>query len=119
MKCVQIKANGEECQANAMDNCDYCVMHNPNITAETKKEIQRKGGENRAIMVGEVVGEEVRIESTKDVVKLMENTINRVRQGRLDARVANTIGYLAGITLKALEQEDIAERLKAIENSLT
>jgi hypothetical protein len=38
------------------------------------------------------------------VSELLEETINRVRQGSLDPRFANTIGFLAGIHLKALTQ---------------
>jgi hypothetical protein len=39
-----------------------------------------------------------------DVSELMEETINRVRQGSLDLRSANTIGFLAGIHMKAIAE---------------
>ena len=43
---------------------------------------------------------------------MLEETINRVRQGVLDIRTANTIGFLAGIQLKALGQEKECEQPK-------
>jgi hypothetical protein len=43
--------------------------------------------------------------SAEEVCGLLEETINLVRRGSLDLRTANTIGFLAGIHLKALTQK--------------
>jgi hypothetical protein len=50
------------------------------------------------------------------VSELLEETINRVRQGPFDLRAANSIGFLAGILLKALDQrvEDRLAHLEAV-----
>lgn len=40
-----------------------------------------------------------------DVSELMEETINRVRQGSLDLRSANTIGFLANVQMKAIAEK--------------
>jgi len=45
------------------------------------------------------------LKSADDISELLEERINRVGQGLLDRRVANTIGFLAGIQLKALAQK--------------
>lgn len=45
------------------------------------------------------------LKNSRDVAELLEETINRVRQGSLDLRAANTIGFLAGIHLRALVQQ--------------
>ena len=58
------------------------------------------------------------IKTNKDIVDLMEDVINRVRQGTLDIRVANTIGYLAGVSQKAIKETEVEERLKRIEEIL-
>ncbi|MBI3909717.1 MAG: hypothetical protein HY320_02145 [Armatimonadetes bacterium] len=42
-------------------------------------------------------------------------TINQVRRGDLDPKVATTVGHLSGILLKALEVGGIEERLAALE----
>jgi hypothetical protein len=44
------------------------------------------------------------LKSTEEVCELLEETINLARQGLLDLHVANAIGFLAGILLKALDQ---------------
>jgi hypothetical protein len=50
------------------------------------------------------------------VSDLLEETINRVRLGPFDLRAANSIGFLAGILLKALDQrlEDRLAHLEAV-----
>ena len=54
------------------------------------------------------------LKSIGDVSGLLEETINRVRQGPFDLRAANAIGFLAGILLKALDQR-FEERLTHLE----
>ena len=49
-----------------------------------------------------------------DVSALLADSINRLRRGQLDLRVANGIGYLAGILLKALDQR-LEERVAHLE----
>jgi hypothetical protein len=44
------------------------------------------------------------LRSVGEVCELLEETINRVRLGSLDLRSANTLGFLSGIHLKALNQ---------------
>jgi len=48
------------------------------------------------------------------VNELLEETINKVRQGPFDLRAANANGFLAGILLKALDQR-VEERLTPLE----
>ncbi|MFI5197042.1 MAG: hypothetical protein ACHQJD_00340 [Thermoanaerobaculia bacterium] len=38
-----------------------------------------------------------------------------MRRGEIDTRIANAVGYLAGICLKAFEQGEIEQRLAALE----
>jgi hypothetical protein len=46
---------------------------------------------------------------------LLTDSINRLRRGQLDPRVANAMGYLTGVLLRALEQGAVEERLARIE----
>lgn len=116
MKCKHIKGNGDKCKANAMDN-GYCYLHNPDIPEEEKQLNRVKGGENNLVLVGEPI-KESRVRTSEDVICLMEDVINRVKQGSLDVRVANTIGYLAGVSQKSIREKEVEERLKRIEESL-
>ena len=58
---------------------------------------------------------DIKVESCQDVVRLISETINQVRRGELDPRVANAIGYLANVLIKAAEQGDMEKRLEDLE----
>jgi hypothetical protein len=53
--------------------------------------------------------------NTTDISSMLADSINRLRRGQLDPRVANGMGYLASILLKALESGRIEERLAHLE----
>lgn len=52
---------------------------------------------------------------SRDVAVLIAETINHVRAGVMDTKVANCVGILSNCLLKALEQSDIEERLTSVE----
>lgn len=114
MKCKQTKGNGEQCNANAMSESDYCYLHNPDISEEEKKEAQTRGGSNRALTIKEPLPE-MPLAKTQDAVLLLADTINKVRAGKMDTRIATTLGYLAGNLIKALEVSDLEERFERVE----
>src|SRR5271155_3915370 len=58
------------------------------------------------------------LKSMGDVGELLEETINRVRQSPFDLRAANSIGFLPGVLLKALDHR-IEERLAHLEAIMT
>jgi hypothetical protein len=58
---------------------------------------------------------ELAVRSLGDVVGLVETTINDVRCGRVDVRVANAIGVLAGVAIRAIQQGELERRLEALE----
>jgi hypothetical protein len=55
---------------------------------------------------------------TNQVSVLLADSINRLRRGQLDPRVANSMGYLTSVLLRSLEQGPIEERLAKIEAAL-
>jgi hypothetical protein len=60
-----------------------------------------------------------RLRTARDVLALLEETINEVREAEADTLVkARCIGYLAGITLKAVETADLEARVEAVEETL-
>lgn len=116
MKCQQI-INGKQCGANAMKNNDYCYLHNPKISEDEKLKAQTKGGLNRSLTISEPL-KSIEINNAKDITQLLAETINQVRDGSLDCRIANTIGFLAGITLKSFEVSNLEERINKIESTI-
>lgn len=113
MKCQQ-KINGKQCGANAMRDNHFCYHHNPKITPEEKLNSQTKGGKNRRQKVDKPLSQ-TKIKNAVDITALLSDTINRVRTGEMDCRVANTIGYLSNVSLKAYETSGLEERLKKLE----
>ena len=114
-KCALIKGNGEQCKGYAVSGSKYCFAHDP--AQETKrKQAQRKGGE--AGRVATLPESSLSIRNMSDVLELIELTINDVRTGRLDVKVANAVGYLANVSVKVIQQTDIEARLDALESVL-
>lgn len=60
-----------------------------------------------------------RVQTAQDVLDLLGLTIGEVREAEADVLVkARVIGYLAGVTLKAVEVAGLEARLEAIEEML-
>ncbi len=97
-----------------MTGSDYCYLHNPDINEDEKREAQAKGGSKPRHEEGQGV-ELVEIQEPKDILVLLNGTIGRVMKGTISTRTANTVGYLAGIYLKAFEVASLEERVNALE----
>ncbi len=114
MKCIFIKPNGDQCEANAMTQSDYCYLHNPEISQEDKQLAKVKGGKARALAVKTALPE-LPIKTPNDTVTLMADTISRVRAGEMDIRVANCLGFLTDKLLKAFEVARLNDKVEFIE----
>jgi len=53
-----------------------------------------------------------------DLVNLCADTIDEVKTGKVDPRVANSVGYLVGVICKILEYDALNERLAALEEAV-
>lgn len=113
-KCKFNKPDGSQCGSWAMQGSEFCFLHNPEIPEEIKKEVQSKGGQGNRIKVFEPLPP-VEIKKGRDVILLLESTINEVRAGRMELKVANCIGFLAGHLIKAIESSQIEEKVDAIQ----
>ena len=50
-----------------------------------------------------------------DAIALIAETINQVRKGEIDPRVANSVGFLANILIKAVDQVRLETRIEQLE----
>jgi len=77
----------------------------------------RRGGDGCSTPVHPAVSVEFRLETAGDVIALIENQVQAVlddaEAGTLEK--ARCIGYLAGVSLKAIECGNMAVRLEAVE----
>jgi hypothetical protein len=114
----KFKKGDRRCKNYALVGDDYCFFHSPRKARE-RAEAQRKGGKAALAKKKRLLEKSnVHIKKTSDVVKLLNDTINQVRTGEIEVKVANAVGYLSGICLKALEQGDIEKRLEVLEDTV-
>jgi len=117
MKCKFTKPSGEQCKANATKGSDCCFTHNP-AYAEEKALAVTKGGLNRRLRV--VYGETLKLQTPKDIKRLLAETINKVWLGEMPSnQPANSIGFLARCFLDAHEASEVETRLDGLETRLT
>jgi hypothetical protein len=114
--CSGIRADGGRCQAQAMRNSELCINHHPD-RAEVRRRRASKGGKRGGR--GRPIAE---LGSLRD-----ENADIRRRllEGELLPNVAavavqsiNTDIRAVGAALRAREQEELVERLEALEEAL-
>jgi hypothetical protein len=112
---AQTKAGGV-CQAPAVER-GLCFFH---AHPEKLAELGRQGGKtNRHWKPTDERLPTIPLKSIGDVSGLLEETINRVRQGPFDLRAANAIGFLAGILLKAIDSGRMEDALAHLEAATT
>jgi hypothetical protein len=117
-KCRDVKADGSRCRANAQRSSDFCFFHDP-ATADEREAARIRGGQERSRKAA-VLPEDTPnapLTSAADITGLLAETINQVRRGQLDPHVSNAVGYLAGILLKA-KQQDVEQRVARLESIL-
>lgn len=118
-KCEFGKKNGEPCGADAQTGKSLCVFHDPDKASEGRR-ARRAGGIARSRLAAVLPSDtpDHPLGNTKDVSAFLADSINQLRRGQLDPRVANGVGYLSSVLLRALEQGPLEERLAKIEAAL-
>jgi hypothetical protein len=110
-RCSAKNKSGKRCGAWAVTGATQCALHSD---PERAAEMGSKHGRRLTFPPPTDALTHRPLKSIGEVSELLEETINRVRQGPFDLRAANSIGFLAGILLKALDQR-LEERLKHLE----
>lgn len=113
-QCEFIKQNGEQCGAYAGENSVYCISHNPEMQ-DVKRAAVQKGGAAENYQKLNLELTPFTIDSPSDVSSAVVQTINELRSGKVPPKIANTIGYLLGIALKAFEVAEIDRKIEAID----
>ena len=113
-RCQHIKPDGQRCNAFAQINSLFCFTHDPD-KAKERTIAHRAGGLANKIKADLTP---ITIEKSKDVVKLITSTMNELRQGKVDIKIANALFYGANVLLKAFEMAEITERLESVERAV-
>ena len=113
--CQHLKLDGGQCQAKAIKGSVYCFTHNPDTQIEKHLAVVKGGLNSKRVKLDL---EPLSIKTPQEVSMLLEDTINKVRSGEIPPNIANTIGYLAGHALRALEDSNLDQRVEMVESIL-
>jgi hypothetical protein len=113
-RCKAMKESGEECRTSALPQSGFCYFHDPAKAVE-RREAQALGGRQNRIRALDAATPDVKVEDCGDVVALISETINQVRKGVIDPRVANSVGYLANVLINAFERDELETRIEKLE----
>lgn len=112
--CRARKHDGSTCGATALAGSEFCFFHDPSKAAD-RRAAQSLGGQgNRMRTLGEAAPD-VKLQDAGDVATFLCETMNQVRKGLIDPRIANTLGYLANLLVKAIDQNDLEMRVAKLE----
>lgn len=114
-QCIYIKEDGEQCNAKPIKGSQYCFSHNPDTKIEKHLAVVKGGLNSKKVNLNLTP---LSIKEAKEVAHLLEDTINGVRSGEIPPNIANTIGYLAGHALKAIELARYADKVESVERVL-
>ena len=113
MNCTFVNSEGEQCGANAQHGSLFCFFHDPEKKME-QEQARLKGGKGRKRAVLEDCAD-IRIKRPADVIMLLNDTINKVRTGELDHKIANSVAYLSNVLIKTWEGEELQKRVEKLE----
>ena len=113
--CKAIKQNGEQCLAKAMKGSDYCFTHNPKMKEEKRLAVVKGGLNSKRVRLNL---KPLNVRTPYEAGTLLEDTLNRVRSGEMPPNIANSIGYLTGVMIKAYEASKLEQRLIDLEDAL-
>lgn len=113
-RCKAAKQDGSRCSAVAPPESDFCFFHDPS-QATKRREAQALGGSKNGLKTLGEEAPEIQLRDGQDVARLLSQTINQVRKGIIDPRVANAVGYLANILAKVVEQNELERRIERLE----
>lgn len=115
-RCHAITKKGRPCEAMPLTGSRYCAVHDP-TNQRAMAEARRRGGQaamqKSALKVLDDSG--FAGKSAADIGDLIVETINQVRTGQVDIRIANAVGYLSNILIKARETADLEQRVEKLE----
>src|SRR5208282_1766544 len=115
--CHGSKSDGTRCRARPVAGSSFCFFHHPEKEAE-RRAAQRAGGQKNKMAVLSGSAPDAKLQNADDAVKLLAETINQVRRGEVDPKVANAVGYLAGLLMKGLRESETERRLAALESAV-
>jgi hypothetical protein len=110
-RCAAKARSGERCKSAPVRGKKRCLFH----LGDNASVFGARGGRRRAIFNPDGLEPFTAPKNAGDLLLLLAQTIVEVRSGRLEPRVANSLSYVAGAFMSALETSDLDVRLRALE----
>ena len=115
--CKAIKLDSSKCEVAALADSEFCFFHDPAKAGE-RKAAQSLGGHGNRLRVLNPDIPDIKVESSRDMIALLCETINQVRKGEIDSRRAYALGYLANMVMAGIERNDLEMRIRRLEDIL-
>jgi hypothetical protein len=114
--CSGIRADGGRCKGQAMRNSEWCFSHHPEHQ-EGRRRRASKGGKRggRGRPITDLAA--LRVENADISERLLEGEL-QPGVAAVAVQSINTNIRAVGATLKAREQEELVERMEALEGAL-
>jgi hypothetical protein len=116
-QCEATKQDGSRCEVIALAESAFCFFHDPSKAVE-RRSAQSLGGQGNRVKTLDPGVPDTKIETSGDVSTLLSETINQVRKGVIDPRIANAVGYLANLKMRVIEQSELERRIVRLETQL-
>ncbi len=116
MQCTELKNNNERCNSMSLQGKDKCFFHSHDTQDERRAATTAGGKSNKN--VNNPSDFSVKTACAKDLLSILQHTIDDLKTQKVSPNYANSIGYLVNIALKVLEQSDIEKRMEVIEYAL-
>jgi hypothetical protein len=114
-QCTEVNRDGDRCHAKALAGGSMCFFHDP-ASSQKRADAARRGGEKNRAAVLPPETHDFPLNSAGDASALLSRTVNQVLRGEIDPKVANAVGYLITVQIKALEVGKVEQRLAALES---
>jgi len=113
-QCTEITRGGERCRAPAVTGSSFCFFHDP-ASARKRADAARRGGEKNRATVLPPDTPDFPLRNAADASALVARTINQVLCGEVDPKIANAVGYLLTVHMKAYDMHQLERRIAEIE----
>ncbi len=112
-RCSHTYADSSQCRRIVSSEQRYCYSHDPARAAERRRNAARGG---KAKASGEIGRVKARLQALADMVE--EGQMDRAAAAAVIGQIWGTYIRAVGMELKIREQEELIERLEALEGAL-
>jgi hypothetical protein len=118
-RCTATTKKGNPCKAAALPDKTACAFHDPDGAA-ARRDGRSRGGRTRSRRTAVLPpgSPDLPTATAADLCALLGRTINEVRKGVIDVKIANAVCYASSVLFRGLEVGDLERRLADLEQQV-